>query len=251
MSEKIVKHFTAKTAEINEEKKSVTSVITTDSVDRDGEVVLPGGISLDNFRNNPVVLWAHDYKSAPIGKCVEVKQDSTGLRATTEFANTERGREAFELYKGGFLKGFSIGFIPDRSATGAPTQKELQGRSDWKGAKSIIRKSEMVEYSAVPIPANPQALARAWHDHDLLISKALAQELQIMDTPSETSVTPTTSTSNAPDNKAVGSVARVTAKTIKRSLKKALKQVKIGKVISPEKIKAVIAERLHVARGGV
>jgi len=71
-----------------------------------------------------------------------------------KFANTEFANEIFELYKDGFMNAFSVGFIPVDSE---PMEKDSD--SVW-GAKRFL-KWELLEYSAVPVPANPEALALA------------------------------------------------------------------------------------------
>ncbi|KKK95351.1 hypothetical protein LCGC14_2673660, partial [marine sediment metagenome] len=84
--------------EVTKDKKGqdiVVSYISTAALDRDGEVLLPEGVDLTNYRKNPVVLWSHDYKSVPVGKNLWIKQDAKGLKAATLFANTERGQEIF------------------------------------------------------------------------------------------------------------------------------------------------------------
>ena len=58
----------------------------------------------------------------------------------------------FEMYKQGFLNAFSIGFIP----------KEYTDRNNADGSTTrVFTKSELLEISAVPVPANPNALVLA------------------------------------------------------------------------------------------
>ena len=51
-------------------KRHVLAAVSTDAIDRDGEVVVPRGIDKTHFQKNPVVLWAHDYRTMPIGKAL-------------------------------------------------------------------------------------------------------------------------------------------------------------------------------------
>jgi len=44
---------------IDEQKGTIDFTLTSKTIDRDGEVVLPMGVNLENFRKNPVFLWAH------------------------------------------------------------------------------------------------------------------------------------------------------------------------------------------------
>lgn len=140
--------------EINEKERTLVSVVSTGAVDRMGEVIEPEGIDLKNYRKNPIVLWAHNYGSPPIGRSLWIKKQNGGLVSKMEFAKTERAEEIFSLYKGGFLNAFSIGFS---SIESEPMDKN---DTSFFGPKRF-KKTEMLEYSAVPVPANPEALAMA------------------------------------------------------------------------------------------
>lgn len=145
--------------DINESERTLTAMVSTDGIDRMDEVLDPKGADLRNYRRNPVVLWAHDYNTPPIGKALWIKKSGNGLLSKVQFANTEFGKEIFELYKGGFLSAFSVGFIPKKVDT-----PELDGDKSSKGKRKprrIFKEWEVLEYSAVPVPANPEALSLA------------------------------------------------------------------------------------------
>lgn len=143
----IYKIFNAKVKDLGEGK--LEAIVSTNDIDRHGEIVDIEGIDIKNYEKNPVVQWAHDYSLPPIAKTVEIKKEKIGkkivLRTVMEFAIgiSDFAKEIYELYKGGFMRAFSIGFIPD----------EMEGNT--------YIKSELLEYSAVPIPANPNALLLA------------------------------------------------------------------------------------------
>ena len=86
--------------------------ISTDSVDRHGDIVEPSGADLDAFRRNPVVMWAHDYRNLPIGRAEQVRVEGNALRASVLWAPTDFAGEVAELYRRGYLRGWSIGFRP-------------------------------------------------------------------------------------------------------------------------------------------
>lgn len=161
---------------------TVTGVIVSDAVDRDGEVIIPKGVNLGEFRKNPVVLFGHDRHSPPIGKAewIKFKKNINSIVAKVIFADTDMGKEIFNLFKGGFMKAFSVGFNPFSKGCdfGRPTDDEIKERSDLKNVSTIFRKIDMVEFSAVPIPANPEALAFAV-GKGLKISDRLAEEFGI------------------------------------------------------------------------
>jgi HK97 family phage prohead protease len=149
-------------------------VISTGSVDRDGDRLNPRGWVLDTYRRNPIVTWAHDYKSLPIAKCVEIRATRTGLEAVAEFppkGTYEFADTVFDMLQSGFLSATSVGFRP------------IEFENDYLRKGKNYLKQELTEFSIVPIPSNPDALiqrspqGRLWtkalltwaeqrHDHD-------------------------------------------------------------------------------------
>lgn len=148
-----IKHKLGYSKGVDAEKKSVKAYVSTFNWDRAGERFAKGAWNLDNYKKNPIVLWGHDGSKPPIGKAVQVEETPDGLFAETVF--DEQSPEAmsiFSLFQRGFLNAFSVGFIPRGSDTMAT---EDMGN----GQKGLVFKSvELLEYSAVSIPANPGAL---------------------------------------------------------------------------------------------
>ena len=119
------------------------AIFSTNSVDRHGDIVEQNW-KLKNFKNNPVYLDSHDYSSIEsiIGKIVNPKVKDGKLIGDIIFATENpRGQLAKDLAEGGFLNASSVGFIPLKF--------------DDKFEKII--ESELLEISAVSIPANPEA----------------------------------------------------------------------------------------------
>ena len=121
-------------------------VISTGGVDRDNDTVDAKGWQLDNYRANPVVLWAHDYKQLPLGKALSVGVEGGNLVATAEFADHEMANTVLRMIDGGFLRATSVGFKPKKAVDNVE-----RGGVDFK-------EQELLEFSIVPVPANPQAL---------------------------------------------------------------------------------------------
>lgn len=174
MPERVLKTYGGIDLQCDEGKREVVAVINTEAVDRDGEVVQPKGLKKKNYQGNPVVLVSHDYQSLPVGKALWVKAstDEAGrdvLIAKTYFSDkTETARDVFGLLQDGVLNAFSIGFVPIKAS--APSTKELNARPDLKNAKLIHREWELLEYSVVGVPANPEALT-------LAVSKGYGREV--------------------------------------------------------------------------
>lgn len=143
--------FTSEIRGIDEKEGSLTAYVSTGARDRMDEVLLPEGVDLSKFKKNPVVLWAHNYDMPPIGKALWIKRDGVGLLSKVKFASTAFAQEIFGLYKEGMMQAFSVGFIP----------KEHEDGDGEKKPRRTYKKWEMLEYSAVPVPANPEALMLA------------------------------------------------------------------------------------------
>lgn len=125
------------------------AVLSTADPDRMGDVVEQDW-RLDGFSLNPVMLWAHQHRDPTVGRILEVKIDGGKLVGNLEFAPTERGKELEALYRGGYLKGVSVGFIPHRIGIRRDANGDILGFR--------FSDNELLEVSAVNVPANPYAL---------------------------------------------------------------------------------------------
>ena len=139
--------------------RSLLVKISTSSPDRSKDVVLPQGAVLDNYLRNPVVALAHKYDGLSIAKTEDLQVTDEGIVAKVTFP--EKGvypvaDTVYELYKGGFMNAWSIGFLP----------LEVQ---DIEGGGREFKRWELLEYSAVLVPDNPEALT-------LLLSKGVDVE---------------------------------------------------------------------------
>jgi HK97 family phage prohead protease len=147
------------------EERIIEVTITTRARDREGDVVEPGGLDFTAYLQNPVVLWAHDLTSAPVGRVRAITVCDDRVDATVQFAQTRMGREIFTLYAERYLNAWSIGFLPRRWA---PLRAETADDRAPRGMH--ILEAEVVELSAVPVPANPEALTRALAQGEVAMS---------------------------------------------------------------------------------
>ncbi len=136
-------------------------VSSNERVDRFDEIILAGGWRLENYRRNPVFQNAHQYGDVihTLGRAVitEVRSGGTGSASPHLFQRIEfavdvnpLARIAYGLYKSKFLNAVSVGFIPLRWETPADPEKA--------GYQRKYLEQELLEVSAVGIPANPDAL---------------------------------------------------------------------------------------------
>jgi len=119
-------------------------VVSTADIDRQGETIDQNGWDLSFYRMNPVVLWAHDYFSLPIGIATEIEVKDGKLIAKGMFAPEDANpfaQQVRRLYDLKIVRATSVGFIP----------LETDGNK--------ITKAELLEFSFVPVPANPFALS--------------------------------------------------------------------------------------------
>ncbi|MBI2034266.1 MAG: HK97 family phage prohead protease [Candidatus Levybacteria bacterium] len=143
----IRKTYQAETKAASEDRTLVVK-ITTSNPDRSSDVVLPQGAILDNYQKNPVVALNHKYDGLAIAKTEQLEVIDDGILAKVKFPELgvyELADTVYELYKGGFMNAWSIGFIP----------VEMEDRD---GGGREFKKWELLEYSAVLVPDNPEAL---------------------------------------------------------------------------------------------
>lgn len=130
------------------ETSSVTRFIgSSESVDRDGEIVSLDGWDFMNFINNPVVLWMHERRALPIGKIVGIYKDKVRrlLYFDVMFSEShELARSVKSLVDEGIVRATSVGFKIN----------------DWKWVEDtlVFTKVELLELSIVTIPANQDAV---------------------------------------------------------------------------------------------
>lgn len=179
--------------EVEEGERAVVATITTASVDREGEVVIPDGVKTTEFMNGGpgTVFWQHDY-NVPIGKCVKIKRDGDRLVAKTVFASRPathpEGKEwlpdtLFDLYRQKVIKGFSIGFQPLEVRNATTRDKTLYGES----CERVFSKTSLIEFSGVTVPANSDAVALAVSKG--IVSKSAAKALFNLDVDGVTQAT--------------------------------------------------------------
>jgi HK97 family phage prohead protease len=122
------------------------------SPDRFGDVIDVEGWELDNFKNNPIALFAHD-KTFPIGRWENVGAKDGSLRGHLVLApkgTSARIDEIRKLVDADILRAVSVGF--------KPLEYEPIKGSDF-GVR--YKRHELAECSLVAVPANANALAVA------------------------------------------------------------------------------------------
>lgn len=132
--------------------ETASIVINTPALDHMSDRVLPDGVDRSVFDRNPVVLWLHDAygntdaAGIPIGKATRVSVTSDRIDATWRWLTGDpfvsRVKNAWDQ---GVINAASVGFIP------------TEFRPNKDGGYDIIHWT-LLEFSLVPIPANPDAV---------------------------------------------------------------------------------------------
>ena len=146
--------------------RSVQFTISKEVVDRDGDILRASGVDFTNYMKNPVFLSFHNSREFPLGKVTKFWVEGNSVKAIVYFppieelsTNPEQASEKAKLvdftyhcYKTGMLNAVSVGFIPK-------DWTEIRENGQWVG--NDITKWELLEFSAVAVPANQDAIAEA------------------------------------------------------------------------------------------
>ena len=153
------KDISVSTEDIGE--RSVLFTISKEVVDRDGDILRASGVDFSNYMKNPVFLSFHNSREFPLGKVTKFWVEGNEVKAIVYFPTLEElstdpnnaSEKAklvdftYHCYKTGMLNAVSVGFIP----------------IEWIETENgyDILKWELLEFSAVAVPANQDAIAQA------------------------------------------------------------------------------------------
>jgi len=139
---------------LDEKAGLISAVVSTEDVDRDGDIVRQGGWDLSHFSAHPILLSSHNYRGLTnqIGEWTQMQVEGTELVGVAQYYIGEGNEEAdwgFKLATKG-RAAFSVGFVPDMSQA---KQIEAGGNISYE-----FQGQELLEVSQVTVPSNPQAL---------------------------------------------------------------------------------------------
>jgi len=155
------RHLFVLVRSVDEENPNlVHATISTDEIDRYDEIVEPAAIkaALPAFLANPVVLGCHQPRLATgeppvIGNVTpeSIRIGEHQIDADILFDDDELSAKYARKYRKKVMRAFSIGFKPLKGE-----YRDISSKRTW-----IWTEIELLEVSAVAVPANRQALARA------------------------------------------------------------------------------------------
>jgi hypothetical protein len=142
----------------------IVVAINTNDIDRHDTIVDPTGADVNQFLKNPVLLYQHGCNDV-VGDWVvgmvklgEFTRDAITAELVFDLEgklhgdeNKLIGKELDRLYRKGWMRGVSIGFIANGYAIENVDGREVLRYTQW----------ELVELSCVAVPSNPMALCEA------------------------------------------------------------------------------------------
>lgn len=132
----------------------ITAVVSTESMDRDGDIIRQAHWDLDHFKAHPILLSSHNYRGLrnQIGEWIDMKVEGSQLVGEAKYYIKEGNEEAdwgFNLAKKG-RAAFSVGFVPDMAKA---KQIDSNGNLAYE-----FQGQELLEVSQVTVPSNAEAL---------------------------------------------------------------------------------------------
>jgi hypothetical protein len=152
-------------------ERADVSWISTEDIDRAGDIVLAGGMDDSHYQNNPIVTLQHAYWMRPVGRSLWRKRvrdgGRFGVKAKTHFPARPEAWPAddwlpdrvFALIQADLMRGKSIGFLPLKLRN--PTEEEVRQRPDWAGVRLVIERWLLLEYACCYLPCNQNAVVEA------------------------------------------------------------------------------------------
>mgnify|MGYP005824776111 FL=1 len=139
---------------LDEESGIISAVVSTEDVDRDGDIIRQEGWDLTHFSAHPILLSSHNYRGLTnqIGEWTRMTVEDNQLVGHAQYYIGEGNEEAdwgFKLATKG-RAAFSVGFVPDMSKA---KQIEANGNLSYE-----YKGQELLEVSQVTVPSNRQAL---------------------------------------------------------------------------------------------
>lgn len=163
----------------NKEKRSARFIMTTEQVDRYGDIVTTKGGDITEFLRNPVGLLFHNSRTWPVAKWANVEAKTSGRppRMEGDFELLPEGGPVKEvdetawMIENGGIRACSIGFIPDWDQVDLILDDDEEWVTGWR-----FNAWELTECSVCAVPANPGALVKSAHG-DMNLAQELLEDV--------------------------------------------------------------------------
>jgi HK97 family phage prohead protease len=128
------------------------AIFSTEDINSNGFWVQSSGIDTQRYEKNPVLLNQHNDWQMPIGRVENLRIENGVFSGDVVFdENDPQGKILKHKYENGFMSGFSIGIEIIETS-----QDNLYLKSGQ--TRATVTKCELIEISAVTIPANASAV---------------------------------------------------------------------------------------------
>jgi len=158
-----------------EDERAVVFRITAPETDLRGDVVETKGADLSIYKKNPVFLWAHDHSIPAIGRAMWTKkgENNSEILSKVQFQDTTQlAKDVYELYRQGFLKACSIGFLPKAGGIEDIVSEDETDKGKVTGYR--FNKWYLLETSGCNVPCLSSALAKS-----IVVSDRLKKDFKI------------------------------------------------------------------------
>jgi HK97 family phage prohead protease len=159
---KITKVYAVESKAVDVEAGIYEAWVSTEDVDRDGDIMLADGADTSNYAKNPIVLFGHDYRNpeAVVARTIEIqKQAGKGIKLMFQFIERGISKAAdlvHDLWAKRYLNAMSVGFIPQK------WEKRTDDNGEELQRGFLFTEWQMLEGSIVTVPANQDALRAAY-----------------------------------------------------------------------------------------
>lgn len=165
---------------IDETNRIIEHYISTEAVNRYGYILKNDGMNTKNYELNPIVLYQHSSgrgffseiikpSELIIGKNISLSKDSKGIIAKTQFDNSELADDIFNMNVSGLMHAWSVSWMSSEKFIEV---ENIPTMFLW----------ELIEYSSVVIPANPEAVNKMLSlSNSQAMKKSLSLELMVID----------------------------------------------------------------------
>lgn len=170
---KVFKSYRAETKAVEDQDGYIKAIVSTEAVDRDGEVILSSAWrkTIDDFMKHPVLISSHDYNdlTKQLGEWVSLEVTDEGLVGVAKYYINMGNKEAdwgYQLAKEG-KSAYSVGFM---------AYDFLEGNGE-DNAKRTYTDVELLEISQVTIPSNRDSLVTMRSKGLNPVAEEIAKEL--------------------------------------------------------------------------
>ena len=157
---------------VKDDPRSYDWVISTGTVDRDGEVLVPRGAKWKNFIDaGGGITWMHRDAEYPIAKAERIEHGENAIIARVRFPEKPEAmaeRDDWEpdyvlgLVQAGMVRATSVSLM--RLPSGVREASKADRTKYGEDCRMVTSKWEMLNFSLVNIPANPEALLKCVKD---------------------------------------------------------------------------------------